>query len=106
MKQDTFGKSLIWCGLAAIAISLLLTCSGCTSVSVQLEHISHPFAGPPFGPTTEEDSLNQPQVCAAREEQRWYVEHCVGYKLGDGGFYGPRLTYTARVGRRWGLREH
>ncbi len=84
-----------------IASLILLLLSGCTSLSLEGAHTSHPFAGPPFGPKSEEDSLNSVNACAQREKGRYYLEQCVGYKIGDGGFFGPRLIYTARAGVRW-----
>jgi hypothetical protein len=89
-----------------ICIALLLSCcalTGCTSLSLDASHTSHPFAGPPFGPASEEDSLNSISACLQREARGWYAEQCLGYKIGDGGFYGPRLIYTARAGMKWRL---
>ena len=89
--------------LVVIAIALGFL-SGCTTTRLELEHVSHPFAGPPFGPMTEEDSLTQINYCKGTNRNRWYVENCLGMKIGDTGFYGPRLTYTGRIGMQWGGR--
>jgi hypothetical protein len=35
----------------------------------------------------------------------WFVEGGLGYRVRDGGFYGPRLTFSARVGRRFELKK-
>jgi hypothetical protein len=89
-----------------IAIVFLIVTSGCTSITTELAHTSHPFAGPPFGPVSEEDSLNSLNLCAQRERSRWYIEQCVGYVYTDGGFFGPKLIWQGRIGRKWSLREH
>lgn len=95
-----------WLFIAGVVFSLLWilgTCSGCTSLSVEYEHVSHPFAGPPFGPRNEEDTIDHINACAVREWQvserlNAYGSSCVGYLLTDGGFYGPSLTGTLRTG--------
>jgi hypothetical protein len=84
---------------------LLLSLSGCSYLTTELRHTSHPTAGKPFGPRTEEDSLNTVNACAGRETGAWFIEQCLGYKLTDGGFYGPQLTYDLRVGRKWQLKH-
>lgn len=86
---------LIGIGVAVLLIGLL---GGCSSVRVEHEHVSHPFAGPPFGPLTEEDSLDTVNVIARKEHGRFYIEAGLGYKVNDGGFHGPDLTFTSRVG--------
>ncbi len=88
----------------ALLAACLIALQGCTYLSAEMQHVSHPLAGPPFGPKTEEDSLNTVNACAGRERQGWYVEQCLGYKLTDGGVYGPKLTYEARFGKRIQLR--
>lgn len=89
-----------------LAFALLLLCSGCTYVRSEIEHVSHPFAGKPFGPASEEDTLNQANLCFGKEwttgpKLLWYTENCLGYKLTDGGVYGPDLTYTGRAGAEY-----
>jgi hypothetical protein len=92
---------------ALIASALLLT--GCTinGVTAEYEHVSHPLAGPPFGPRTEEDSLNVANLVIDMKTQspRICVQHVLGYKLSDGGFYGPRVTYELRAGIKLWSRE-
>lgn len=87
--------------LALLAVAL----TGCSSVRVEWEHVSHPFAGPPFGPQSEEDSLDTLNVITRKEAGRVYIETGLGYKLGDGGFYGPGLTFTSRIGVELGDRR-
>jgi hypothetical protein len=88
--------------MRALALTCLLALGGCTGLRAEYEHISHPMAGPPFGPRSEEDSLNQVNLCAVRATAglRYSVfgETCLGVKLADGGFYGPELTSTVRIG--------
>ncbi len=90
-------------------VILLLSCvlflSGCTSLSAELMHVSHPLKGPPFGPTTEEDSLNVLQACGERGTGRFYVEMCLGHRMGNGGFYGDDFIYTGRFGVRKEFRK-
>jgi hypothetical protein len=95
--------------LAAVALFLVAMCSaGCAiaphSVRAELEHVSHPLAGYPFGPADEEDALSQLNVLLKWHQQRgWYTEAGCGYKLMDEGMHGPRLTFTARIGKEFRL---
>lgn len=55
----------------------------------------------------EEDSLDRLNGCLRKDTRKgFYYESCVGYKIGDGGFYGPKLTFDGRIGKRftWGER--
>lgn len=84
-------------------LAAVLSLSACaTGARIETEHVSHPFAGWPFGPAAEEDALDQ--VNAILEWHRpegWYAEAGVGYVIADEGFRGPPLTFTARVGHRF-----
>lgn len=62
----------------------------------EYQHVSHLSAGKPFGPSTEEDSLNHLSLCAS-SKALVTTELCYGYKLSNGGFYGPRDTAVLRV---------
>lgn len=84
-----------------------LLAGGCASVgrvcdeiqiNEEYEHVSHPLAGWPFGAKGEEDALHQLNTIGRCTRGRTYVEGAIGYKLTDGGFYGPDLTGTLRVG--------
>lgn len=79
-------------------LACLVLLSGCSSLRVEYQHVSHPFAGPPFGPQTEEDWLDTANIVARRQRGPFYTEAVLGYRLTDGGFYGPRLTGELRVG--------
>jgi hypothetical protein len=83
---------------ALIAAALAIALSGCATVSAEWAHTSHPMAGYPFGPSYEEDTLDTLNVIGRHQIGRTYVEMGVGYKLADGGFYGPELTFTSRIG--------
>lgn len=87
--------------LSLLLAALLMT--GCASlpdaVRLEWQHVSHPLAGPPFGPTTAEDSLDQLNALAKWQQDGWYYEAGFGWKVTDGGMYGPRLMFTSRIGR-------
>ena len=93
----------IWIRLIIVALCALcmFAMSGCANYGrVELEHVSHPFAGFPVSPRTDEDALNQFNVCLGND-RGWFAEACTGYVIGDSGFFGPRLSFTARVGKRF-----
>jgi hypothetical protein len=82
---------------ALIACLLILT--GCTTVSVEYTHLSHPNAGWPVSPEWTEDTLDGVAVVGRREYgERLYVESALVYKLRDGGIRGPDLAYIGRIG--------
>lgn len=85
----------------------VLALGGCASVGrmcdeagvgLEYEHVSHPFAGYPFGEAVEEDALHTAGVVGRCSMGRTYLEGGMGYKVRDGGFYGPDLTGVVRVG--------
>lgn len=84
----------------SIVLFFLLT-SGCMSIPDRIDsgwsHISHPTQGWPFGPSTEEDSLNTLDVRATWDIGRCSMEMGLGKKIGDGGFYGNDLIFTSRM---------
>lgn len=86
-----------------LAVTLaVIQLAGCVALpdyaGMDVEHISHPLAGPPFGPTSDEDSLNHIRGFVGWRHGRAFCEVSLGYKLTDGGFYGPRMTANANVG--------
>ncbi len=89
--------------LAALALT------GCavmpTALLIEEEHVSHPLAGWPVGPASEEDALEQTNLLLEWTSPTTYVIVGVGYKHGDMGFRGPRLTGTLRAGYRIPLRR-
>lgn len=92
-------------GILIAALFVVLLFTGCAvmpdKVSAEIEHVSHPLAGPPFGPSNEEDGLSQATLTARWQKGRVYAESGLGYNLqgrNGGGFYGDPLTYTGRIG--------
>lgn len=87
---------------AVLLLALLLPgCATPASVRAEVEHVSHPMAGWPVSAANTEDGLSQFNVIGHWQSGRIYVEHGIGYNLqgrNGGGFYGPGLTYTGRVG--------
>lgn len=90
--------------VSAVIACLILT--GCStvpfcekqSVRSEYEHISHLTAGPPFGPQSEEDWIDQFSIIGRCTNGRAYAEMGFGYILTNGGFHGPDETFTGRVG--------
>jgi len=68
------------------------------SLRTEYEHISHLSVGPPFGPQSEEDWIDQVSLIGRCSKGRAYAEIGVGYILTNGGFYGPEDTFTGRAG--------
>lgn len=92
-------------GLILIVLLIVVACSGCsvmpTSLRAEVEHVSHPLAGWPVSADNTEDGLSQVNVIAHWQRGHVYIENGLGYNLqgaGGGGFYGPALTYTGRIG--------
>lgn len=89
--------------LAVISCLLLTGCGTvpfCDKQSVrsEYEHISHWTVGPPFGPQSEEDWIDQVSLIGRCTRGRAYAEIGVGYILTNGGFYGPDETFIGRGG--------
>lgn len=81
------------------ALIVALSCSACAGIKVEHAHLSHPFAGPPFGSQLEEDYVDTINVVGRVEIGRVYIEAGPGYKLNPGGgFFGPELTFSSRMG--------
>ncbi len=90
-----------------LIVGMMLGLGGCAgaghvcdemSLRGEYEHVSHPFAGFPFGAKDEEDALHTIGTVGRCSMGRGYVELGTGYKLREAGFYGPELTGTVRVG--------
>jgi hypothetical protein len=94
----------------APAVAALALLTGCASAyRLEVEHVSHPLAGQPFGPRTDEDALTQAHALASWRRGVGYVEAGIGWNLrgeGGGGFYGPALTGTVRAGVEFKGRGH
>jgi hypothetical protein len=88
---------------AAILLATLFLpgCATPASVRAEVEHVSHPLAGWPVSAANSEDGLSQLNVIGHWQSGRVYVEHGLGWNMdgrNGGGFYGPGLTYTGRIG--------
>lgn len=87
-----------------LAILAAVALSGCvsapSSVDVGWSHNSHPRQGRPFGPPSEEDTLDILGLRARWDEGRGFAEMGLGYKLRDGGFYGDDFIFESRIGVR------
>lgn len=104
IDQRSIDLVTLWVRLIMVALCMLfaLAMAGCANyATVELDHTSHPLAGPPFGPETEEDSLDRINGCIGREHAGWFAEGCLGYKYVYAGFVGPRLTFDGRIGRKF-----
>lgn len=82
--------------LAAVVLS------GCVSAPRNIDagwsHSSHPRQGRPFGPSSEEDSLDTVGLRARWDDGTYFTEMGLGYRLRDGGFYGDDFIFESRVG--------
>lgn len=84
--------------LAAVVLSGCMTTPD--SVDAGWSHSSHPRQGRPFGPSTEEDTLDTLGLRARWERGDYFTEMGLGYKVRDGGFYGDDFIFESRVGVR------
>lgn len=89
----------------AILAAAALAMTGCAvlpdSANVEILHASHPLAGWPVSANNTEDGLSEVNVVARWQHGNVYVENALGYNLqgtNGGGFFGPSLTYTGRIG--------
>lgn len=94
---------------AAITFLIALAIASCTPnlIRLEAEHVSHPFAGWPFGPADEESQLTQASALAEWQRDQWYASAGLGYKVlrrNPYDFAGPRLTGSVRVGYIWRVR--
>src|SRR5688572_13497761 len=83
--------------LVVLFLAIVLLC-GCSTLSAEVSHVSHPLRGAPFGPEWEEDTLDTVGVVARRDYGRVYVEQSLAYRWRDGGFYGDDFIYQGRIG--------
>jgi hypothetical protein len=95
MKRLTILSALLLQGCALIPNNVLL----------EQEHVSHPLAGWPVGPSSEEACLDQTSAIAEYTSTNAYLHVGVGYKTTDCGFYGPRVTGTIRFGYKIRIKE-
>lgn len=78
-----------------------LALQGCTTVPNQCfasyDHLSHPRQGPPFGPETEEGTLDTLGATCRWERGRVFFESGLSYAVPDSDLYGDDLIYNGRV---------
>jgi len=91
--------------MKTIIILAALALGGCAAMpdraGLELEHVSHPLAGWPVSANNTEDGLSQVNAMLKWKRGRVYMEQGIGYNLqgrDGGGFYGPSLMYTGRIG--------
>lgn len=91
--------------MKAMIVLAALTLGGCSvmpdKAGITLDHISHPLAGWPVSASNTEDGLTQVNALVRWQKGRVYVESGLGYNIqgrDGGGFYGPAVTYTGRIG--------
>lgn len=88
--------------LVAVMAALLL--QGCAVVPApdvcfaSYDHVSHPRLGPPFGPETEEGTIDSVGTSCRWERGRVFFESGLSYMVPDSDLYGDDLLYNGRVG--------
>jgi len=97
----------VWSQVAALVV-IALALAGCevapAAIYLEAEHTSHPFAGEPFGPASEEDGLTVANFGAEWVHGNAYLQSGLGWKLAHEGFKGPDLTFNIRAGYRFKLK--
>lgn len=107
--------------IAALALAIIFL-PGCATptLRIEVEHISHPTAGWPFGPEhitvpysgdvmlrkSVEHEVDQANALLHWQSDGWYADAGLGVNLqgrDGGGFRGPALTGTVRVGHEFKL---
>jgi hypothetical protein len=87
-----------------IAIVATAVFSGCMSVPDRVDldwaHVSHPLLGAPFGPSSEEDTLDVAEISATWNRGPFFMQAGLGKRLADGGFYGDDFIFNSRVGMK------
>jgi hypothetical protein len=85
--------------LAAVA-SLTGCATSPSTMDAGWSHVSHPKLGRPFGPSSEEDTLDTLGLRARWDRGKCFAEMGLGYQIRDGGFYGDDFIFQSRVGVR------
>lgn len=89
--------------MKALMLTFALALSGCASLAPDSQstgwtHVSHPLLGAPFGPSSEEDTLDTIDTRLEWSRGRYRIEASLGYRVADGGFYGDDFIFMGRVG--------
>jgi hypothetical protein len=107
-RREAFWKGFFFGVVATLVVTTLTGCVTPT-LRVEVEHVSHPTVGWPVGPQSVnggnvEHDITQANALVHWERDGWYSDAGLGYNLlgkNGGGFTGPALTGTIRVGHEW-----
>ena len=84
-------------GILALTIAL----SGCVTMPkeclVDVTHISHPTLGPPFGPESEEGTIDSFGSSCRWEADKLLAEMGLAYKIPDSDLYGNDFIFIGKV---------
>lgn len=87
-----------------MATLTLLMLQGCAVVPApdmcfaSYDHVSHPRLGPPFGPETEEGTIDSIGTSCRWERGRVFFESGLSYMVPDSDLYGDDFLYNGRIG--------
>lgn len=87
-------------GLIAVSALVLQACAvlpAPTTCFVNYDHLSHPLQGPPFGPDTEEGTIDTVGGTCRWEKGRVFVESGLSYLWPGSDLYGDDLLFNSRV---------
>lgn len=86
--------------MALLALATLQACAVVPSPNTcfaNYDHVSHPLLGPPFGPETEEGTIDSVGGTCRWERGRVFFESGLSYKWPDSDLYGDDLLFNSRV---------
>lgn len=61
------------------------------------DHISHPLQGKPFGPVTEEGTIDSVGTTCRWERGRVFLESGLSYMVPDSDLYGDDFLFNSRI---------
>lgn len=88
---------------AVMALLALAALSGCASLPApktcfaNYDHVSHPLQGQPFGPKTEEGTIDSVGATCRWEKGRVFMESGLSYMWPDSDLYGDDLLFNSRI---------
>lgn len=92
--------------LALLALATLQACAvvpAPTTCFASYDHVSHPLLGAPFGPETEEGTIDSVGTTCRWERGRVFLESGLSYMVPDSDLYGDDLLFNSRVAIKiWG----
>lgn len=86
--------------VALLALATLQACATVPSPNacfVNYDHVSHPLQGQPFGPKTEEGTIDSIGGTCRWEKGRVFIESGLSYMWPDSDLYGDDLLFNSRV---------